>query len=133
MADCLSSGPNLTPEERTWARTSSSASGPALNLRESGEDIADYAELERFLPKYTAVFTEKEITIEGLKKTTQVIPYRITERDGATLRGETAHGAAPLRIDFESDEDPHPLRRQAVRAEARLRAAPATPRPPLAN
>lgn len=76
----------------------------ALNLRESGEDPADYVELERFLPKYTAVFTDDEITIEGMKKTTQVIPYRITERDGATIRGEIAGGAAPLRIDFESDD-----------------------------
>ena len=65
-----------------------------LNLRESGEDPAEYAELERFLPKYTAVFTEKEITIEGLMKKTQVIPYQITEAEGATLRGDIAHGQA---------------------------------------
>jgi len=75
-----------------------------LTLRASGEDPAAFAELAQFLPKYTAVFTDSEITLDGFKKNTQVIPYRITEAEGSTLRGDIAGGQAELQIDFETED-----------------------------
>ncbi len=75
-----------------------------LSLRASGEDPAQFAELAQFMPKYTAVFTESEITLDGFKKNTEVVPYRITETEGSTLRGDIAGGQAQLQIDFETED-----------------------------
>ncbi len=75
-----------------------------LTLRASGEDPADFAALAQFMPKYTAVFTASEITLDGFKKKTEVVPYRITETEGSTLRGDIAGGEAQLQIDFQSDD-----------------------------
>jgi len=75
-----------------------------LSLRASGENPDDFADLAALMPKYTAVFTASEITLDGFKKKTEVVPYRITETDGQTLRGDIAGGQAQLQIDFETED-----------------------------
>jgi len=76
----------------------------ALTFKAAGEEITDPAELAdmaEFMPTMTATFTATEVTIDA--DTKQVLPYQITQTDGATLTGELA-GVIPLTIQFESDD-----------------------------
>jgi hypothetical protein len=76
----------------------------ALTFKAAGEEIndpAELAEMAEFMPTMTATFTASEVTIEADSR--QVMPYQITQTEGATLTGEVA-GAIPLKIQFESDD-----------------------------